>query len=177
MRALSGVPEPALSSGSGSYPGTHCRMEGPLTGAVAPDPLAQVSRWTQGTSAHGSGPQTRQPPVSCQRRRQPSRGCCRWRQMKGSGSSGEHCPSQEAVGLPGFLGLHLPRSCVTCRLVATCGCYVISLPLCPPLSCGSLLPAPGASVCPPGWGPCRHSSLGQNPRNPPPPLRGEIPVL
>ena len=92
---------PALSSGSGSYPGTHCRMEGPLTGAVAPDPLAQVSRWTQGTSAHGSGPQTRQPPVSCQRRRQPSRGCCRWRQMKGSGEPGGvgNCPGQACGGV------------------------------------------------------------------------------
>ena len=76
-------------------------MEGPLTGAVAPDPLARVSRWTQGTSAHGSGPQTRQPPVSCQRRRQPSRGCCRWRQIKGSGEPGRvgNCPGQVYGGV------------------------------------------------------------------------------
>ena len=74
--------------------------------------------------------------------------------------SGEHCPLQEAVGLSGFLSLRLPRSRVTCDLIATHGCCVISLPLCLLVSCGSLLPAPGASVCPPGSGPCRHRTLG-----------------
>lgn len=61
--------------GSGPHPGTWLRIEGALTGAVAPDPPARVSRWTRGTSAHGSGLQTQRPPESCQRRRQLSRGC------------------------------------------------------------------------------------------------------
>ena len=86
--------------------------------------------------------------------------------------SSEHCPLQEAVGLSGFLSPRLPRSHVTCDLIATHAVVLF----------------PFLSVCWSPVGPCclllGHLCvpLGQGhvdtePRERPPPALGEIPVL